>query len=156
MTTRTLVILLTCLIAASCSRYGSGPWVFVSNEKSGAVSVIDSKTDRVVDRIQVSRRVRGVRISPDGKYAYVASSTPFQGKEEPGDSHVAVIDTSNGNIVRKIDVGNDPEQLAISPDGTRLYVSNEDAGLCTIVDLTTDKQIAQLITGIEPEGVSIS
>ena len=82
MTIRIAIILLACTLAASCSRYGSGPWVFVSNEKSGTVSIIDSNTDRVVDRIQVSRRVRGMRISPDGKYAYVASSTPFQGKRK--------------------------------------------------------------------------
>ncbi|HTH50662.1 MAG TPA: beta-propeller fold lactonase family protein [Pyrinomonadaceae bacterium] len=155
MTLRTIFIIL-CALTASCSRYGSGPWVYVTNEKSGTVSVIDSSTDRVVDRIQVSRRPRGIRISPDGKYAYVASSTPFQGKEETGDNRIDVIDTASGKVVRKIDVGDDPEQLAISPDGSRMYVSNEESGTCTVVDIDSGEIIATLITGIEPEGVTIS
>ena len=35
--------------------------------------------------------------------------------------------------------GSDPETFDISQDGTRLFVSNEDAGAATIVDIASGK-----------------
>src|SRR5215472_11113229 len=55
-----------------------GLQIYVSNEKSGDVSVIDGASRTVIATIPVGKRPRGVRISPDGKMLFVAvSRTPI-------------------------------------------------------------------------------
>src|SRR4249920_596062 len=57
---------------------GSGPppgeYVYVSNEDSRNITVIDAATDSVVTTIEVGTRPRGVKVSPDGRTVYVALS----------------------------------------------------------------------------------
>ncbi|MEZ5660338.1 MAG: hypothetical protein R3E83_17930 [Burkholderiaceae bacterium] len=42
--------------------------------------------------------------------------------------------------------------FALSPDGKRLYVSNEDDGLLTVFDLVSEQKVAEIEVGEEPEG----
>ncbi len=48
--------------------------IFVTNEKSDDVTVIDAASGKVVTHIAVGKRPRGITVSPDGKRVYVASS----------------------------------------------------------------------------------
>src|SRR5688572_29663966 len=48
--------------------------LFVSNENSGDLSVIDVATQKVVATIPVGKRPRGVRLSRDGSRVFVALS----------------------------------------------------------------------------------
>src|SRR5262245_11770175 len=58
----------------------SGPRLFVSDETSGAVVVVDPAARSVVQRIAVGKRPSGIRLSPDGKLLYVAlSGSPIGG-----------------------------------------------------------------------------
>jgi YVTN family beta-propeller protein len=52
--------------------------VYVSNEKSGDITVINGSDNRVLATIEVGKRPRGIHASPDGKTVYVAlSGTPI-------------------------------------------------------------------------------
>ena len=54
--------------------------VFVTNEKSGDVTIIDGRDFKVAATVPVGKRPRGIHLSPDGKIAYVAlSGTPIEG-----------------------------------------------------------------------------
>ena len=87
----------------------------------------------------LGKRPRGIRVGPDGKTLYIAlSGSPFAppGVDEstlpPPDRSadgIGVFDTTALKMVRIIHAGTDPEQLAVSKDGTRLFVANEDAAL---------------------------
>jgi len=48
---------------------------------------------------------------------------------------IGEVDVATNKVKRVIHAGNDPEQLAVSADGTRLYVANEDAAQVSIVDI---------------------
>ena len=48
--------------------------VFVTNEKSDEVTVIDASTRAVIKTIAVGKCPRGVATSPDGRRVYVANS----------------------------------------------------------------------------------
>ena len=121
---RSILILLVAAIA-SCSRYPSGPLVFVSNERGGTISVIDGAKDKIVDTIIVGGRPRGVRLSADGKRLYVAVSTRINAKPVASDFKIVVIDATTGKEIKIIPAGTDPEQLAVNADQTRMYVSKE-------------------------------
>ena len=47
-------------------------FVFVSNERSGDVTVIDGASDTVVATFSVGKRPRGIHAAPDGKRVFVA------------------------------------------------------------------------------------
>ena len=56
--------------------------------------------------------------------AGVAWSSPFAYITNQGDNTVSVIDTANNRVIRSIDVGDKPAGIAVSDDGSRIYVTN--------------------------------
>src|SRR3990167_8555217 len=52
--------------------------IYVTNEASGDLSVIDSGTHEVIETVPLGKRPRGIRASPDRLTIYVAlSGSPF-------------------------------------------------------------------------------
>src|SRR5262249_6772564 len=61
------------------SQTGGNYQIFVSNEKSGTVTVINGPDFKATATIPVGKRPRGIHVSPDGKIVYVAvSGTPIE------------------------------------------------------------------------------
>src|SRR5688500_8631071 len=139
--------------------------VFVTNETSGDISVIDVGAQRVVATIPVGKRPRGIRVSPDGTQLFVAlSGSPIAppGVDEstlpPADKKadgIGVVSVSDLKLVRTIAAGSDPEQTAVSLDGSRLFVANEDVGELSVVSVADGKVLATFKVGGEPEGVDL-
>lgn len=141
--------------------------VFVSNERSGDVSVLDGATGSEVARWPVGKRPRGIHLSPDARTLYVAvSGSPRLGpgadperartlKADKAADGVAVIDVGTGNVQRKLFVGSDPEEFAITSDGRALFVSNEDEAMASSWDIATGRRIFAARVSEEPEGVAI-
>ncbi|HYH09591.1 MAG TPA: beta-propeller fold lactonase family protein [Thermoanaerobaculia bacterium] len=129
--------------------------LFVTNERAGTVQVIDTTTDRVVASTKIHDRPRGLAISPDGKRVYVAVSWWRDGKRaRTGKERIAALDTRTLKLLRDYTAGTDPECVAVGPDGQRLYLSNEDAGTASIIDVASGKHLSTLVVGTEPEGVT--
>lgn len=140
--------------------------VYVSNENSGDVTVIDGDKLEVAATIPVGKRPRGIHSSADGQVVYVAlsgsppappgvdeSTLPPPDKSADG---VGLIGVEEGKIVRTIKCGSDPEQFDLSKDGKLIFVSNEDDAKVSIVDIAGGTTLASLPVGGEPEGVTTS
>src|SRR5215211_2606683 len=156
-TTGSLVVAVSlAALLCACSAPPRGPLAYVTNERDGTITVIDTAADEVFSTIRVGARPRGVRVSPDGGRVYAALSTPSGKNYDAEENKVAAIDAESGEVVARYDVGPDPEQLAVSSDGARLYASNEDAGTASVTDVNTGRLLATLVVGIEPEGVTSS
>src|SRR2546426_1677966 len=80
--------------------------VFVTNEKSDDVTVIDATTRKVVTTIPVGKRPRGVAVSPDGRRVYVTNSN--------SDS-LSVIDTKSLAVLRTVPAGPRPPGVDLHP-----------------------------------------
>lgn len=141
------------------------PRVYVSNEKSGDVSVIDSREWKVIDTIAVGKRPRGIHLDPSGKLLYVALSgspiTPPGTERDAPDADkkadgIGVIDVASNRLTTKLISGSDPEQFSLSHDGRTMYISNEDVNAVTVLDIANGKTIKQIAVGTEPEGVTTS
>lgn len=138
--------------------------VFVSNEADGTVSVIDGATRAPIASIPVGKRPRGLRISQVRGELYVAlSGSPRGGpgidesKLPPPDRSadgIGIVDLGTLRLVRTIPSGQDPEAFDI--EGNTLFVSNEDAGQASIVDLGSGSVRAHVPVGGEPEGVTVA
>src|SRR5688500_8265906 len=112
--------------------------VFVTNETTGDISVIDVAAQRVIATIPVGKRPRGIRLSPDGTQLFVAlSGSPIAppGVDEstlpPADKKadgIGVVSVGERRLLRVITAGSDPEHTAASLDSTRLCGANADVG----------------------------
>ena len=140
---------------------GAAPQAFVTNEFGGDVAVIDTATDRIVGRVRIGpstmARPRGMAASPDGRTVYAAITDPSYGQTTNRQwEFIAALDAATHAIKAKYGCGTDPERLAVTPDGTRIYCSNEDESGASVVDVAAGKIITTVRTGIEPEGVAIT
>lgn len=140
--------------------------VFVTNERSGTLSVIDGATRRVAATVPLGKRPRGLKVSPDGRLLYVAlSGSPIAGPgvdqsklppPDKGADGIGVVDLATLKLLRILRGVSDPEQLAVSGDGKRLFVASEDTGKGVVIDATDGRVMASMPVGGEPEGVTLS
>jgi YVTN family beta-propeller protein len=153
--------------------------VYVSNEKSGDVTVIKGSDFSVAASIPVGKRPRGIHVSPDGKTVYVAlSGTPVQappqidshgnpifdkkkGDDDDDDANadkaadgIGVLDVATKKLTGKLKAGSDPEEFALSKDGRHIYISNEDTKSATVISIAAAKVEHIIPVGQEPEGVT--
>src|SRR5215467_11457572 len=140
--------------------------LYVTNEVSGDMSIIDSGTYKVVATVPLGKRPRGIHPSPDGKTIYVAlSGSPIAGPDvdestlPPPDKSadgIGVFDVEQKKVVRVIKGGSDPENFDISKDGTQLYISNEDDSAVSVVDIASGTVVKSAKVGGQPEGVKLT
>lgn len=164
---------LACMTAAgamaplpeACASAG-GYRVYVTNEGSGDVTVIDGQSLQVVATIPLGKRPRGIVADPGHRRLYVAlSGSPLAGPGvdektlPPPDKRadgIAIIDARTNTVARVLRGSSDPEQLALSGDGRTLYVASEDTGQGIEVDVVSGRVRGHIAVGGEPEGVAIN
>ena len=172
MTTRLAAALALAVTSAACTQAPADEdlpateRVYVTNEMSGDLTVIDPQARRVIGRVALGKRPRGIVASPDGRLLYIAlSGSPVAGPGvdqstlPPADKAadgIAVFDIASGRVLRVFRGISDPETVAVSPDGNRLYVASEDTGQLVVIDARSGGRTAALPVGGEPEGVAVS
>jgi YVTN family beta-propeller protein len=152
-----------CVHACGQATPAPGPLLYTSDEQGGVVVVLEPGSGRVVDRVTVGKRPRGLKISPDGRRLYVAlSGSPRTGPGVEAASAadrsadgVGVVDVWERRLVEVLPAGQDPEALDLSPDGRTLYVSNEETAELTVLDLPGGRVRGKVRVGHEPEGVAV-
>jgi YVTN family beta-propeller protein len=152
-------------LLAGCGPSGPPYKVYVSNEGSGDLSVIDPVKMETLSTVAIGKRARGLHASADGKLIYMAlsgspsappgvdeSTLPPPDKSADG---IGIYEIAGNKLLRKVPGGSDPEQFAVGRDGL-IYVSNEDAAGLSFVDPEKGTVLATVPTGAEPEGVTIT
>ena len=164
--------------APAASAKAVGYQVYVTNERSDDVTIINGGDFSVAATIPVGKRPRGIHASPDGKTVYVAvSGTPLEAPpqidangnpvfsrkkgEDDDDANadkasdgIAVLSVAGKSITRKLSAGSDPEEFALSKDGRHIYISNEDVKTASVIDISSGKLEHIIPVGQEPEGVT--
>lgn len=121
--------------------------VLVTLEKDNALAIVDSDKLQLTRTVEIGRRPRDIKLSPDYQKIYVAASD---------DDTIQVLDAKTYRVIGTLPSGEDPETFALDPAGERMYVSNEDDNQVTVIDLITGKVIKTIPVGVEPEGIAVS
>lgn len=100
-----------------------GKRAVVSNYDSHSVTFLDIKDGNatISSRLDVGAFPYSVAITPNGKLAFVGNMGEKTGSDGTDDT-VTVIDLQTSTVLQHLTVGDGPEGLAISPDGTRVAV----------------------------------
>ena len=108
-----------------------GGRLYVANEESGNVSVIETATMRELTRIALPGAAEpyDLAVTPDGAEVWVTG--------HEGSGFVHILDASLLAPAASVRVGRMPVQVAISPDGTLAYVTNEGDNRLSILDVWT-------------------
>jgi YVTN family beta-propeller protein len=124
---------------------GAVPFAYITNYGSGNVSVIDTATNTITATVNLEDANYvaypwGIAVAPDGAKVYVMEfrSSKNNNRDDYG-SNVAVIDTATNTVTATVPVGSsyitntgsylcdsNPYGIAVSPDGTKLYVVVND------------------------------
>jgi len=130
-----------------------GRRVYVVNSKNetghaqpGVVSVIDASSNIVVGNYIVGKNAKAIAVNPDGKRAYVVNESS---------NTVSVLDLAGNTTIPDI-VITGPLGIAISADGSRLYIGSTTAQLY-VIDASTNQVLKKIpVQSTYPTGVVVS
>jgi YVTN family beta-propeller protein len=137
-----------------------GRKVYVARGFDDKVGVIDTSTDRVRKTIPAGRDAHSVWVSPDGRFAWIVNRLS---------NTITVLATDRDRVVRTIaEVGDKPDILAFSPDGSKAFVtlrgnaatgdrkllSGSEPGL-SVIDAGSGGVLAKVALGGDPHGVAV-
>ena len=108
------VLVLASLLLFGAAAPGAAATLYVTNTKSGSLSVIDTDTLEVVGTIALGPgKPNRVVFQPDGKLAWVVYDKSHD---------LGMVDAEARKLVRRVKIGGNPYNLAFTPDGGHLYV----------------------------------
>ena len=126
-----------------------GAKLYVANQRGGTISVVDTDTLQALEPISLpaGSEPAGLDITPDGRKLYAANRA--------GNGSVYSVDLTGSRAPAPINTGQGAREVAISPDGSLAYVTNQVAGSVVVVDTLTDTVATSLLVA-EPTGVVFS
>ncbi len=162
----------------------NGARLYVALNQTNEVAVIDTATRTILSRVPAGIYPYTAVISADGSKVYVSN----WGGMVPGPSDftdgmfpvvvdrrtgipvsgtVSVLDTASNTIVKTIKVGLHPTGMALSPNGSRLFVANSNSDTVSVISTSTDQVVKTLqvgetgrfgtpIPGSSPNAVAVS
>ena len=126
--------------------------VYVTNEESNSVSVLNRQTDEVVATILVGKKPRGIAVGQGREHprVYVANSE--------SDS-ISVIDPTTNKVELEIPIrfGRSPEGIVVvrvSPDRELIFTANYGSDNVSIIDASTYQEIDKVNTGDGPIAIA--
>lgn len=153
----------------------AGPLVYVPLGGEGKIVVVDATKDEIVDTISGVEAVHGLAGTPDGRFLIAGSyqeravccdppAKPAAVSEEEHAAHhgaaraapkgadavvstVSVVQTTDGAVIRRIDVPGAVHHVAVSPDGRFAVVTHPNEGAISAIDLGTYEVVATVPTG---------
>ncbi len=120
----------------------NGKWLYVAENLSNKVAVIDLATKKVVTKIDVGEYPYDCTITADGKRVYVSNW---------GSRNVGVIDTATNKVIGTIATGDHPNDLELTRNGKLLYVANANSNTVSVIDTAAMKEIEAISTALHPK-----
>ncbi len=119
-----------------------GKRLFVAENLSHKVAVVDLATNQVLTKIAVGEYPYDVTIARDGKRVYVSNW---------GARSVAVIDPNTNQVLGNIATGDHPNDLELTRNGKLLYVANANSNSVSVLDTAQMKELEAINTALHPK-----
>lgn len=139
-----------------------GRFAAVTNLYSNYVSIIDLHNDQVATSIAVPFYTVDIAFTPDGQRAFLSNrwkDSVLRWNLDVEQSFNVTDDNYSmepADAAMGISVGTNPRDLAISPDGTHLYVASPTATTLSIIDLETEEELRRVELMSPPAGLAVT
>jgi YVTN family beta-propeller protein len=127
--------------------------IYVTNEYSNNVSVINRHSGQIVASIMVGKRPRGITtgMRKDPQRLYVANSLS---------NSISVINPESHKVESEIPIrlGWEPEDIVVfqsSPDNELIFVANYRSNSVSVIDTITHEEIEKIDVGIGPIAIAV-
>jgi YVTN family beta-propeller protein len=121
--------------------------LYVSNIRSGSVTVIDRRTD-AVRTIATGAGAEGIDVTPDGTEVWVTNRAA---------NTVSVIATATDSVVEAFEAGGEmPIRVKFTPDGREAWVSIARSNELAVFDVRARRRLAGIAVGAMPVGLQLS
>ena len=134
---------------------GSTKWIFVQLSGFNGFAVVDFATHKEINRIKL----------PDlaaGKQPFLVGGNESHGMAVTSDQKTLVVNSRLNSAIYayslpdlklagSADVGQSPDWVTLTPDGTRAYVANAASNSVSVVDLKAMKEIVRIPVGEVPK-----
>lgn len=125
--------------------------IYITNLRSGTVSVVNSSTDKVISNVIVGRLPGSLGINKITNTIYVANS---------GSNTVSLIDGTTDRVIgTPIPVGKNPSAVAVDDQEPELkslvFVSNQDSNTVSVIDGLSNTFLGSISVGLQPGDLAI-
>ena len=140
-----LAVALAASPALALERADLSRYLFVPNRASAEVSVIDTRSERVVAQLPVGRTPHQIVVS-DVLGVLVASNIE--------DDTVSIIDLESETTLATLPLDREPEHMQLSPDGRLVAVGNIKGDSVSLVSLTELREVARIEGLVQPHNLT--
>ncbi|MDE3160903.1 MAG: beta-propeller fold lactonase family protein [Acidobacteriota bacterium] len=134
---------------------GSTKWIFVQLSGFNGFAVLDFATHKEINRVKL----------PDlaaGKQPFLVGGNESHGMAVTSDQKTLVVNSRLNSaiyayslpdlkLLGSADVGQSPDWVTLTPDGTRAYVANAASNSVSVVDIKAMKEIVRIPVGEVPK-----
>jgi len=120
-------------------------------------TVVATMGDRAVTAVDASGEVTQIETGVLGPSHFAAANGELYVSCSAGDA-LAVIDSERLTLVDRVAVGAEPHEVAVAPDGDRLYSGSRREGVVDVVDTERHERIGAIDAGPDArvQGVALS
>lgn len=158
------IILLTLVFLAACSVQDK---VYVANEDSGSISVIDATGLKEIKRISLNEgelafsphnvQIGEVDIFGEVILATAVAKEENEEKHEGGSDQLIVISKKFGNTLKRVDLEDEAHVAHVVSDGNLAYVTGTEKDSLYVVNPALEKfEVIRLPNGSMPHGLRLS
>jgi len=137
-----------------------------SGMAGGSVSIIDSRTRRVVGTVPVGVNPGAVTVDARTHRAYVLNAGmsvttsvrrggTYRSTSTPLPGSVSVLDTRDGRIVRTLTIGGEPRGLAVDARTGHLFVADAARNTVSMFVADTGVLVRRVAVGRSPVGIAV-
>lgn len=162
---RSRVLFTVCVAAglAAPAAARAKPMLLISTEAGGEVVLVDPTSAKVVDRVNVGARPRGLRLSPNGRQLFVAiagapkppARAGAPAPATPPGAGVAVVDVAGRKVIKLIATPPGPFAVDVLPDGKTAFVSSNETNELLVIDVGAGTITKKIGVGTAPQGVTV-
>lgn len=135
----------------------NGRYLYFGEFNTSKVGVLDTNTLtlREYDTApgNTTARTHSVWPTADGKYLYAANSDVAN---TATNGFVVKLDAADGSILWSLNVGNQPSEVTVTPDGRVGYVTVRGENRVKVLDLETPAIISSVAVGTQPDTVLLT
>jgi YVTN family beta-propeller protein len=126
-------------------------YIYVTNEGSGTVTVIDAVNVRVDREIAVGQNPVALANSPTRNEIYVLNSGT-----STSNGSLSVLDAQRNSVVATIPLHRQPVSIDLDSNGDIAYIANQGSNFISVIDIKARREIAQIGAGEQPDAARIT